>query len=283
MSQCSAEPKPGLNRVTGKQKTALVTGASSGFGYEFSLLLAEDGYDLAIVARRADRLDKLAQLIREKYARTVHVFAADLSENNAPEKLYQLINEKDLQIEVLINNAGVGSFGKFYQSNPRFDEEMINLNVLVLTSLTRLFVKDMIENHKGRILNVASLAAFQPGGPMMTVYYASKAYVLSFTRSLRSELKGTGVSVTALCPGPTKTEFGQSDHVQTTRMFKLASTSSRQVAEAGYSALKRNRSTVVPGLLNKVLAIGGELPPRAIAFQVNKFLLGGGNQATGNR
>lgn len=261
--------------MNNENKVALVTGASSGFGYEFCHLLAEDGYDLAVVARRKERLEELAILIQEKYSRTVHVFATDLTKAESAKQLHEMINAQGLKIKVLINNAGVGRFGKFYEMDQQTDDEMIKLNISALTSLTKLFVKDMINYGGGRILNVASLTAFQPAGPMMAVYYASKAYVLSFTRSLRAELKGSGVTVTALCPGPTKTEFGQTDHVQTTRMYKIATSSSKQVALAGYKALKKNQSTVVPGLLNKVLAIGGELPPRIIAFQVNKFLLGG--------
>ena len=267
--------------MNNQKKVALVTGASSGFGYEFCHLLAEDGYDLVVVARRKEKLDELATIIQQKYARTVHVLVVDLTEDSSTEKLYQSIKGQGIQIEVLINNAGVGRFGNFHEMDQQSDDEMIKLNISALTSLTKLFVKDMIKNGSGRILNVASLAAFQPAGPMMAVYYASKAYVLSFTRSLRSELKGTGVTITALCPGPTRTEFGQTDHVQTTRMFKIANTSSRQVAEAGYNAMMKNRATVVPGLLNKLLAIGGELPPRIIALQINKFLLGGNENSKG--
>ncbi len=255
-------------------KVALITGASSGFGYEFSHLLAEDGYDLVLVARRKEKLEELAALIQKKYTRQVHVFATDLTKEGSVKALYQLVKDQGLQMDVLINNAGVGGYGRFYEKDLQTDDEMIRLNITALTALTKLFAKDMVKHGHGRILNVASLGAFQPAGPMMAVYYASKSYVLSFSRSIRAELKGSGVSVTALCPGPTKTEFGKTDHVQTTRMFKIAKTSAREVAEAGYKALKKNRAIVVPGLLNKLLAIGGELPPRAIALQVNKYLLG---------
>ncbi len=261
--------------MSDQNNTALVTGASSGFGYEFCHLLAKDGYDLVVVARREDRLEELSKSIKETYGQTVQVFPMDLTESGAAEKLYRSICERDLRINILINSAGVGRFGKFHEMDQQENEDMIKLNILALTSLTRLFIKDMIKAGNGRILNVASLASFQPAGPMMAVYFASKAYVLSFTRALRVEVKGTGVTVTALCPGPTKTEFGESDHVQSSRMFKLAKTSSRSVAEAGYKAMLKNRATVVPGLLNKLLAIGGELPPRQIAVQINKFLLSG--------
>ena len=254
---------------------ALVTGASSGLGYDFCHLLAREGYDLVVVARREELLKELAESIQEKYGRMVSVIPMDLTEENAAEKLHQSISERELKINILINNAGVGRFGKFHEMDDQENENMIKLNILSLTSLTRLFVKDMVEAGNGRVLNVASLAAFQPAGPKFAVYYASKAYVLSFTRSLRAELKGTGVSITALCPGPTETEFGDDDDVQSTRMFNiLPTTSSQQVVEAGYKALMKNKATVVPGFMNKLMAIGGELPPRQIAVQINKFLLG---------
>ncbi len=261
--------------MSDQNKTALVTGASSGLGYDFCHLLAGEGYDLVVVARREDRLKELADSIKEKYGRMVNIFAMDLSVDNAAKKLYQSINERDLKINMLINNAGVGRYGIFHEMDGHENEDMIKLNILSLTSLTRLFVNDMVKAGNGRVLNVASLAAFQPAGPKFAVYFASKAYVLSFTRSLRIELKNTGVTVTALCPGPTKTEFGEDDQVQSTRLFNLLpGTSSQQVVEAGYKALMKNKATVVPGILNKFLAIGGELPPRIIAVQINKFLLG---------
>ncbi len=259
--------------MSDQNNVALVTGASSGFGYEFCQLLAKDGYDLVVVARREDRLEELAKSIKQTYGQTVHLFPMDLTEENAPSKLYKLINERGLAIKILINNAGVGRFGKFHEMDQEANDEMIKLNISALTSLSKYFLNDMINSGEGRILNVASLASFQPAGPNMAVYYATKAYVLSLTRSLRIELKGTGVTVTVLCPGPTKTEFGSTDHVQSLRMFKLASISSRQVAEAGYRAMMKNRAVVVPGLFNKLLAIGGELPPRQLAIQINKFLL----------
>ncbi len=261
--------------MSGQNKCALVTGASSGFGVEFCHLLAGEGYDLVIVARREDKLQALATQIREQSGKNVTVLAMDLTKEAAAESLYQSVQVQGMKVDLLVNNAGVGRFGEFHEMDQQENEDMIKLNILALTSLTRLFGKDMLAAGQGHILNVASIAAFQPSGPRFAVYYASKTYVLSLTRSLREEFKGTGVVLTTLCPGPVKTEFGDDDAVQNTRLYKmLASGSAKQVAAAGYQGLMKNKATVVPGMMNKLLAFGGELPPRIFARITNQYLLG---------
>ena len=187
------------------KKTAVITGASSGIGIELARLFAADGYDLIVTARREERLQQLADELGKAHSTKVHTIQMDIARPYAGEELWQAIRAINPDIEVLVNNAGVGDAGDFDDESPEVIERMIHLNISTLTSLTRFVLPAMIEKKHGRILNVASLAGFQPGGPGMSVYYASKSYVLSFSRGIRRELHGSGVSVTALCPGATRT------------------------------------------------------------------------------
>ncbi|MDE6442233.1 MAG: SDR family oxidoreductase, partial [Clostridia bacterium] len=186
--------------------TALVTGASGGLGLEFAKLLAKDGNDLLLVARNGHRLEEIKDELEKAHGVKVYFLACDLTQDDSANKVYDYAKENSLQIDVLINNAGFGDFGNYLDSVWEKQRDMINLNVLALMRLTYLFVPEMKERGKGKILNVASIASFQPG-PLMSVYYASKAFVLSFSEALAVELKKTGVTVTALCPGPVRTCF----------------------------------------------------------------------------
>lgn len=256
------------------KKTAVITGASSGIGMELAPLFAANGYDLILTARRVERLQKLADDLRKMYGNMVDVIPMDLAQPFAGEALWRAISDITPDIKVLVNNAGVGEAGNFADQAPDDIERMIHLNIATLTSLTRRVLPGMIERKRGKILNVASLAGFQPGGPGMAVYYASKSYVLSFSRGLRRELRGSGVSVTALCPGATQTEFADTAAAQDTRMYRWAKPmTARVVALAGYQGLQRGRGVVVPGLLNKFLAISPCFSPSAIALEINRFLL----------
>lgn len=256
------------------RKTAVITGASSGIGLELARLFAADGYDLIVTARRLERLQQLADELGTAHGIAVHSIPMDIAQPFLGVALWQSISEITQDIEVLVNNAGFGDAGDFAEELPAKIEGMIHLNISTLTSLTRHVLPGMIERKRGKILNVASLAGYQPGGPGMSVYYATKSYVLSFSRGIRRELYGTGVSVTTLCPGPTHTEFKEAAKAQNTLLFHwMQPMDARIVARAGYQGMQRGCGVVVPGLLNKLMAISARLFPPAIVLEVNRFLL----------
>jgi uncharacterized protein len=254
--------------------TALVTGASTGIGLELSRVLASNGHPLVIVARNSERLTTLASKLRSDYGVPVGVCVKDLSEPGAAGKLWEEVSRSNTAVDVLVNNAGVGSYGHFQEESPEALQRMQMLNVLALTTLTRLALPGMLQRRAGRVLNLASVVGYQPGGPRMAVYYATKAYVLSFSKGLARELKGSGVTVTTLCPGPTRTAFEQSSGAGETLLYKYnLFPNAEAVAIAGYHGMMHGRRIVVPGLITKFLAFAGELPPRIIALRVNEWLL----------
>jgi uncharacterized protein len=256
------------------RKTAVITGASSGIGMELAPLFAAHGYDLILTARRIERLQKLADELHKLYGNTANVIQMDIAQPLAGEKLWQAICTITPDVDALVNNAGVSDSGDFAAEAPEVIERMIQLNISTLTLLTRHVLPGMIARKHGKVLNVASTAGFQSGGPGMAVYYASKSYVLSFSRAIRRELRGTGVSVTALCPGPTSTEFEATAGAQNTRLFHwLKPMEARPVAHAGFQGMLRGCGVVVPGLLNKLLAIGPRFGPAAVVLEINRFLL----------
>ncbi len=255
------------------RRTALVTGASSGIGFELARLLAAEGHDLVIVGRRRHGLEALAQAVAEHRV-AVHLFESDLSVPDAAGKLWANVSQHGLAIDLLINNAGIGLHGPLADQPDDALTGMLELNVVALTMLTRLALPGMLARRWGRVLNVASVVAFQPGGPGMSAYYGSKAYVLSFSRGLAGELRGTGVSVTALCPGTSRTAFDEASGAARTRLYRwLPQTTPEAVARAGYGALMRGAGVSVPGLTAKTIAVAGGLPPRQLALEVNRFLL----------
>lgn len=256
------------------RKTAVITGASGGIGRELAQIFAARGYDLILVARRVERLRKLADDLGKMYAISANFIALDLALPSAGETLWKEIGAITPDIDVLVNNAGVGDAGDFAAETPELIERMLHLNIATLTMLTRFVLPGMVARRHGKILNVASLAGFQPGGPGMAVYYASKSYVLSLSRGIRRELHGSGVSVTALCPGPTRTGFEETAGAQQMRLFHWRRPmEARDVALAGYEGMQRGRAVVVPGVLNKLLAIGERFAPSAIVLEINRFLL----------
>ncbi|HEY8097486.1 MAG TPA: SDR family oxidoreductase [Methylobacter sp.] len=255
-------------------RTALITGASSGIGYELCKQFAQDHISVVMVARNESRLKEVGNELERDYGISVTLIPIDLSAPNAANQLHSKVQEKGLSIDYLVNNAGIGFYGPFCESDPNANLEMINLNVLALVQLTRLFLPAMIKQGHGRILNVASVAAYQPGGPGAAVYYASKTFVLSFNRGLSVELKGSGVTTTALCPGAMNTGFQIKGGFSQTRLYRYLTTDPKTNAKQGYCAMQRGKAAVVPGIISKLLAIAGELPPRRIALLTNKFLLG---------
>jgi len=234
----------------------LITGASAGLGAEFARQCRRRGDELVLVARRKDRMEALAAELGSS-----HVIAADLTQPGAPERLLAEVAGLGLHVETLINNAGFGASGRFADSPTGRLLEMIDLNIRSLTELTRLALPGMVERKLGAVLNVASTAAFQ-AGPNMAVYYASKAYVLSLTEAIHQEMKGTGVKVTALCPGPTATEFFEVAESAGSTLAKMA-TDPVAVVRAGLRGLERNKAIVIPGIGNKIGAQGTRFMPRA--------------------
>jgi len=259
----------------GKQgKTALITGASSGIGYELSKLFAADGYDLIPVARNERQLHELATTLQQAHDVRVTPIALDLSEPGVDEVLWSATKRQNLTVDVLVNNAGYGLLGRFVDLDGTEMLNMLNLNVLTLTALTRRFLPPMIARGWGRVLNIGSTGSFQPV-PSMAVYAASKAYVLSFSEALAQEVRGTGVRVTALCPGMTRTGFQARARMEgvPSRLNMLGSMSAERVARIGYRALMRGQTVVVPGLLNQLLIQAQRLAPRALIRQVSEWMM----------
>ncbi|WKE65862.1 SDR family oxidoreductase [Gallaecimonas kandeliae] len=240
---------------------ALVTGASGGIGEALARCFAEDGCNLMLVARSQDKLEALAANWRPRYGIAVQVIAADLAQPGAADAVFgQLVAAPSY----LVNNAGVGLYGRFQDTALAEEEAMVELNIMALTRLCKLCLPAMLARGEGRILNVASTAAFQPG-PYMAVYYATKAYVLSLSEAMAEELKGNGVTVTALCPGPTASGFQAGARMKLGNSLKhLALADADEVARAGYRAMMAGRRLLVPGLLNKLMVQGLRLSPRRL-------------------
>jgi len=251
-------------------KTVLITGASSGIGYEFSHIFGKYYYRVILVSRDRERLRAIQKELHEKYGIEVVIIPKDLSLPSSTQEIFDMIKKENIDVDVLINNAGFGNLGKFSESDLKKELEMINVNISALTALTRLFLPEMIAKNHGKILNVASTAAFQPG-PMMSVYYATKAYVLSFSEALSEELKGTGVTVTALCPGPTASNFQKTAGIQETKLIKgKRIATSKEVAEFGYDAMMKGKRIAVQGTMNKLMAYGVKFLPRRLVTRTVK-------------
>jgi uncharacterized protein len=229
---------------------ALITGASSGIGLELAKLFARESHDLALVARSHEKLKLIAEDLQQTYGVQVKYYAKDLSISSTPEEIFEALQSEGGNIDVLVNNAGFGWRGEFAQMELSDIMEMIQVNITSLTHLTRLFLPGMVSRKRGKILQVASTAAFQPG-PMMAIYYASKAYVLSFSEALSEELNGTGITVTAFCPGPTATNFGQRAGFSNEKILGgILSMNSRAVALDGYKGLMKGKPLVISGWKN---------------------------------
>lgn len=253
------------------KQTALITGASGGIGLELAKLFAKNGHDLVLVARSGDKLTQIANEL-SKHNIHVQVLAKDLSDYNTVKEIFDYCNNNAIQIDYLVNNAGFGDFGMFYESNWKKQEQIINLNITALTYLTRLFLPAMVERKSGRIMNLASTAAFQPG-PMMSVYYASKAYVLHFSEAIANELGKTGVTVTALCPGATESGFQAAAAMEKSRLVKGKKLpTSEEVAAFGYRAMMKGKIVAVPGLGNKMLGMGYRFLPRNWVVKVSRMV-----------
>jgi uncharacterized protein len=250
---------------------ALVTGASGGIGLELARELARHGHPLVLAARSADKLEALAARLSAEHGVRAVAVRADLAEAAGPERLAAALRERDLDVDVLVNNAGVGMHGLFAAGDAAAQDALLQLNVVSLTRLTRLLLPGMMARRAGRILNVASTAAFVPG-PFMAMYYASKAYVLSLSVALANELAGSGVTVTALCPGATRTGFQAAAGVERTRLFRRGVMEAGPVARAGYAGMMAGKAIVVPGIRNRLLAGSSGLAPRTVTARIARAL-----------
>jgi short-subunit dehydrogenase len=254
-------------------ETVLITGASSGIGLELAKLFAADRSDLVLVARRGERLEALAKELKAKHGIEARVVVKDLAAPGAAEDLFESLKNRGVAVDVLVNNAGFGKQGRFHEIDAAQQSEMIRLNVLALTELSRAFLPGMVARRKGGILNVASTASFQPG-PLMSVYYATKAYVLFFTEGIAEELKGTGVTATCLCPGPTRTEFTARAGMKASNAFDAAAMGAERAARKGHRAFRRGKVVAIPGVVNSLGAFLPRITPRWLPRKVTKLLNG---------
>jgi len=256
----------GALNTENKREYALITGASTGIGLDLARLMAPD-FGLIITARSQPRLEEIAKELEGAHGNHVHVIPADLVRPEAPQVIFDEVSRRGLRVDALINNAGFGAYGEFKDIPLQTQLEMIQVNITTLTHLTRLFLPGMLERKHGRIMNVASTAGFQPG-PLMAVYYATKAYVISFSEAIANELKGSGVTVTCLAPGATATEFAARADMENSRLFKLGRMKSIDVAKAGYQAMMKGKTLAIPGLKNWVMAESVRFGPRKLVTAI---------------
>lgn len=245
-------------------KTALITGATGGLGKAFAAVFAKNGYELILIGRDEKRLEE-ARALTEGLGAKAQTIAADLAAKEEPDRIFAWTREKGIAVDVLVNNAGFGDFGLFFECDPKKQREMIEVNIAALVRLTRLFLPGMIERGGGRVLNLASTAAFQPG-PLMACYYATKAFVLSFSEAIALELAGTGVFVTALCPGPTSTGFERQAGLAGRSMLfsSLKPARAEAVAEYGFRCLMKGKRVAVHGARNRLMAFFAKIMPRTL-------------------
>ncbi|HBH06339.1 MAG TPA: short-chain dehydrogenase [Flavobacteriales bacterium] len=254
------------------KKVALITGASGGIGKELALIHAEKGGDLVLIARSSDKLSELKSEIEEKYRREVMVIVKDLTQPTSAKEIYDEIQKAGVYVEFLINNAGFGGRGKFHERDWNLDLAMINLNVVALTALTRLFLPEMVKRNSGKILNVSSTASLVPG-PLQAVYYATKAYVTSFSNALNEELHDTNISVTALLPGATDTGFAKTSGMDKTSLFSKTA-NARSVAMSGYDGMMKGKLNVMAGLsaMSRLMMASIPLTPKKMVLaQIRKM------------
>jgi uncharacterized protein len=260
-----------MNAITSIRKTALITGASSGIGQGLATEFAKDGYDVVLAARNVSKMEALAESLRAQYQVNATVIAADLETDAGATKLHADVKVRGITLTALANNAGYGGFGEFQHSKLSTELAMMQLNMNAVVILSKLFLPDLLAT-KGKIINTASTAAFQPG-PYMAVYYATKAFVLSFSEAIASELAGTGVTVTALCPGPTASGFQDKAEMQSSALVKGKKLpTSEEVAAAGYKAMKRGRRVYIPGTINWLMAQSPRFTPRSVVTGLVKAM-----------
>lgn len=253
------------------RRRALITGASSGIGHELARLFAADGWDLVLAARSADKLSGIAGQLSQAHQVQAQAVPIDLSVPGAARELFDAARAQGQPLSALVNNAGFGLFGPFVEADLAGIQQLLQLNIAALTELTRLALPEMVARHSGYVLNVASAAAFQPG-PLMAIYYASKAYVLHFSEAIAEELSGSGVHVTALCPGATETGFAHRAAMEDSRLFRGGTMTAPAVAKAGYDGMLRGRRVVIPGWKYKVLTTAVRFAPRTLITKIARAM-----------
>lgn len=252
--------------------TALITGASNGIGLELAKIHASKGDNLVLVARNISKLNQIKTELESQFKILVHTIGKDLSLPNAPQEVYDELKHKNIVVDYLINNAGFGDYGFFYETDWSKELQMINLNITALTHFTKLFLQDMVKRRSGKIMNVASIAAFL-SGPTMAIYYASKAYVLSFSEAIDNEVRDKGITVTTLCPGPTETGFVEAAALQESKLFKGKKIAgAKEVAEYGYKAMMQGKTVAIHGLMNRIMAKTINFIPRSIVVKVARSI-----------
>ncbi|MCW8409651.1 SDR family oxidoreductase [Legionella sp. PATHC035] len=251
----------------------LITGASRGIGQALAFEFARHGHDLILTARNQHLLEELAVQIKEKYSVKVRVIALDLSSPGAAADLFKQVEALNIEIDCLVNNAGVGYLGHFVSMDAEYLNSLIQLNMTTLTMLTYYFAKKFVHKGQGKILQVASTAGFQPG-PFMAAYYASKSYVVSFSEALAYELKGTGVTLSILCPGPTQSDFFKEAGMENSYLARgfIGIKSTEQIATTAYRGFKKNKLFIIPGIVNKMLACSAKFTPDALSIRITAFL-----------
>ena len=260
--------------IGSKEKYALVTGASSGIGYELAKLFAHDGKNIAVVARSPDKLEDLKKEVETKHGTKVRVLVKDLSDPKSPQEIFSELMKEGINVDVLVNNAGFSVYGKFSDSDWQKEAEMLQVNIVSLTQLTKLFLNKMLENKSGKILNVSSGVGFAPS-PWMSVYGGTKHYVLGFSNAIANELKGTGVSVTCFCPANTRTLFykrANAEHCRSNRRGFLAMDAAT-AAKLGYRALGKGKTTAAAGLQLSLMMFGIRFMPRNLVCSFSKSVL----------
>ncbi len=252
---------------------ALITGGSSGFGLEFAKLFAHDGYDLVLVARPKSRLAAEVKQLKARYSLNIWYTELDLSKPHAAKKLYEWTSDQHIPVSVLVNNAGIGLYGRFTDHSLEQEQELINLNINVLSELCHLYISDMVRLGGGKILNVASIAGLQ-AGPYYATYFASKAYVLLFSEALYYEYSGDNIQVTALCPGVARTGFFKRANMrEDSGILRSYLMSAERVARVGYKALMQGKRVVIPGNRNRLVAVGYRILPRSVINQITRKLI----------
>jgi short-subunit dehydrogenase len=253
-------------------QTSLITGASGGIGYELAKLFARDHFNLVLVARSSDKLNQVAAELQSQFGVIAKSVALDLASANAPKFLFDRLQREGIAVDVLVNNAAFGGFGEFASMPEEEILGQIHLNIAALTHLTRLFLPAMLARRSGKIMNVASTAAFQPG-PLMAVYYATKAYVLSFSEALANEVAGSGVTVTCFCPGATDTNFQKRANMENSRLFKkVGAMNAETVAGDGYRGLMAGRTLVISGAKNWLVAESVRFAPRKLVTALSRWI-----------